>query len=247
MSWRPNANSKAIIKPYFDQITTEFERIIKTKNPTQAFLSSAKKEDFDKLDSAFAGSKNKEAKEILSELRLSWQIYQRFFTGKGYESNNLRGRLMKRNFMNYYNRAREKNSLPKVLFKFGANHMIRGMNYTEVFDIGNFVSEMADANGSKSFNLLVHPVSGTQNRWVPFIPDESLKRKPVSPKSSGFGDMSPFLKVADPEAWTLVDLRPLRNSLHYGKMKNLPKGFTEMVFGFDAVLLMPNVKASTNF
>ncbi len=243
----PDSKSKAIVKPYYDQITTEFERIIKTKNPSQAFLSSAKAEDFEKLDSAFANSKNKEALEILSELRLSWEIYQKYFTREGYNSNNLRARLMKRNFMNYYRKALQKEKMPKVIFKFGANHMTRGMNYTEVFDIGNFVSEIADSNGSKSFNLLVHATSGKQNRWFPFIPDESLKQKPVNAKDSGFADMNLFLEIADKKDWTLVDLKPFRNPLHYGKMKNLPKGFKEMVFGFDAVLLIPNVNASNYF
>ena len=155
--------------------------------------------------------------------------------------------LMKKHFMDYYNRVSHKKKLPKVLFKFGANHMTRGINYTKVYDIGNFVSELANANGSKSFNLLVIPTSGTQNRWVPFIPDESLKRKAIKGTDSSFGDISALVALSDGGKWKLVDLAPLRNPIHYRKVKNLPKGFLNLVYGFDAVLLLPNATASTNF
>ena len=244
-----NKESKAVANEYYEKTKDEFARIIKNKNPGLAFLASAKTEDFDKLDGAFKSNSNKEAKIILSELRESWEIYQKNFTGKGYESNLQRSLLMKRHFMAYYNEALAKQkSLPKVLFKFGANHVKRGKNYTNVYDIGNLAAELAIANNSASFHLLVLPISGTQNKYVPFLENVADKQKKiVIGEDSDMVDAKPFIEIAEAKDWTIVDLRPLRPLVHNGKLKQLPKGVADLIWGYDAILLMPNVKAATLF
>ena len=47
---------------------------------------------------------------------------------------------------------RERRHKPKVMFKFGASHMVRGMSYTQGLDIGTQVPELAEARGGKSFH-----------------------------------------------------------------------------------------------
>ena len=42
----PNEKAKSILKPYYDLAKTEYQRIVKTKNPTIAFLSSAQTRRF---------------------------------------------------------------------------------------------------------------------------------------------------------------------------------------------------------
>ncbi len=242
-----NDKARAIVKPYYDRTKSEFQLIVEKRNPGLAFLSSATTEDFDKLDSAFVGSKNKEAFEILSELRRSWEIYQKIFTGRGYESNQQRALLMKEHFMNYYEQAAKKEKMPKVLFKFGANHMTRGRNSINVFDIGNFASELANSNGLKSFHLLVVATSGTQNSYLPFLANDADKQKPIDANKDSFMGISHLLEIGDKGEWTIVDLRPLRPLIHSGRIKDLPDGFKDLVFSYDAVLLIPNVKASTHF
>lgn len=244
----PNEKAKNIVKEYYDNTKTEFKRVVETKNPTIMFLASAKAADFDKLNSAFAGSKNTEALEILSELRESAEIYDKNFTGKGYESNNQRAMLMKKHFTAYYKAAAKKESLPKVLFKLGANHVKRGRNFTNVYDIGNFVSELAASNSANSFHLLVIPTGGTQNTYVPFGGSEADKSKNFDAlKAYSFADVSPLLKISDAKEWSIVDLRPLRPLIHSKQLTDLPDGFADLVWSYDAVLLLPNVKASTYF
>ncbi|HUF04691.1 MAG TPA: hypothetical protein VMM38_11015 [Aridibacter sp.] len=241
-----DTRSRSIVRPFAEKASTEIDRIIASGNPSEAFLGSATDEDLEKLESAFKGTANSEAKEILEELRASRDIYRMFFTGKGYESNLERSRLMKGHFTSYYERAGGNARKPKVLFKFGSNHMTRARNYTNVFDIGSLASAIADGNGSSSFHLYVVATSGSQNRYIPFHKNEADKQKKIVPETS-FADLDPFLGIADKENWTLVDLRPLRPLIHGGKLKDLPRGFADLVWGFDAVLLMPNVKASTLF
>ena len=243
----PDAKAKQVVDEYYSKIKTEFARIIKSKNPQLAFLSSAKGEDFDKLDAAFKGA-SAEAKTILSELRQSREIYQKNFDGRGYDSNLQRSILMKRHFIAYYNNAaRLRKTPPRVLFKFGANHVKRGKNFTNVYDIGNFVSELAVSHGSTSFHLFVLPIGGTQNAYVPFLENVADKeKKVVITESSGFFDARPFLQTKEGKDWAVIDLRPLRPLVHSGKLK-LPRGFADLVWGFDAVLVMPETKASTLF
>lgn len=238
--------AKVTVKEYLDRANGEFDRVVASRNPTMMFLASAKSEDLDKLDAAFRGSKNKEALQILKELRLSSEIYSKIFTGRGYESNRQRSLLMKSHFMAYYNAAKQR-SLPKVLFKFGANHVKRGLNFTNVYDLGNFIAELADTNGTKSLHILVIATSGTQNSFVPFAGSDADKTKVIDPaKSNSFADISTLLKLAVGNDKYIIDLRPMRPMIGSGQLKNLPEGFAGLVWGYDAVVLLPNVRAAAN-
>lgn len=245
----PNKEAKMTANEYYEKTKDEMAQIVKSKNPGLAFLSSAKTEDFDKLDAAFKSDSNKESKMILSELRESWEIYQKNFMRRGYESNLQRSLLMKRHFMAYYNEALGKQkSPPKVLFKFGANHVKRGKNYTNVYDIGNMVAELAASNNSTSFHLFAVPLGGTQNKYLPFLQNDADKQKKIEiTEDSGEFDARILLEIAGTKDWTVVDLRPLRPLIHSGKLKQLPKGFDDLIWGYDAILLMPDVKAATLF
>ena len=243
----PNGSAKNVMRDYLDRAKTEFDRVVASRNPGEMFLASAKGEDFEKLDAAFRGSKNKEALQILKELRESTGIYSKIFTGRGYESNRQRSLLMKGHFMAYYNTAAKKETLPKVLFKFGSNHVKRGLNFTNVYDLGSLISELADTNGTKSLHILIIANGGTQNTFVPFAGSESDKAKKIDPvKANNFADIGPLLKLANENDKFVIDLRPLRPMIGSGQLKNLPDGFAGLVFGYDAVVLLPNVHAATN-
>jgi hypothetical protein len=183
------------------------------------------------------------------ELRESREIYKKNFEGAGYDSNLQRSILMKRHFMAYYNRAAaQRGTQPKVLFKFGANHVKRGRNFTNVYDMGNLVSELAAANGSASFHLFVLPLGGTQNSYVPFLANAADKEKKVEIReNSGAFDGRAFLQTKNGKDWAVIDLRPLRPLVSAGNIKDLPRGFADLVWGFDAILIIPETKAATLF
>jgi hypothetical protein len=46
--------------------------------------------------------------------------------------------------------------------KFGYNHMIRGANYFNVFDIGAMTDEIAALNGGGAFHIIVLPGPGSR-------------------------------------------------------------------------------------
>lgn len=243
----PNKQARALADEYYQKANSEFDRMIAEKDPGLAFLASAKKEDFDRLDAAFKTALP-EARTILTELRVSREIYRKNFERQNYESNLQRSLLMKKHFMAYYEEAlRLRRTPPKVLFKFGANHMRRGRNGTNVYDIGNFVAELAAARGSDSFHLFVLPISGTQNGYVPFLDNVADKQKKIETgENFSMFDARPFIEIVkDNSEWQVIDLRPIRPLIQNRRLTELPRGIADLVWAYDAILVMPKVRAAT--
>ncbi|MCG3158467.1 MAG: hypothetical protein DKINENOH_05111 [bacterium] len=245
----PNDEARKVVNEFYEKTRTEFDRMVESKNPGMVFLASAQKSDFEKLENAFGPQAPLQAREILFELKTSWEIYAKNFTGAGYESNAQRAGLMKKHFMSYYNQAlAQQGSPPRVLFKFGVYHIKKGRSYTNVYDIGNLAAELAEANSSHSFHLFVIGAAGTQNAYLPFVGNEADKNKKIDVTAAyDFADIKPFLAAADQKLWTLFDLRPLRPLLHAQTLGSLAPNTKELIWGYDAVLVMPQVRAATLF
>ncbi len=249
----PNRQARRVVEEYNQKAQTEFSRMVESKNPGIVFLASATEDDFKKLSAALNAKPGSEAAEILDELKESWEIYTKQFRGQVYEANNQRAQLIKRHFMRYYNEAlREEKSPPKVLFKFGMNHMMRGRNFINVFDVGSLVPHLAFTNGTKSFHLLVMGAGGTQNTYLPFVGNEADKNKKYDVvkvlKDYASADVKPLLAVAaEDKSWAVMDFRPLRPLITNRKMGKIDKGLEELIWGYDAVLIIPEVHAATLF
>jgi hypothetical protein len=107
--------------------------------------------------------------------------------------------LMKDLFHRYW----QKNGKPKVMLRFGRNHLHRGLDRRGVSTLGNFVAELAAANGLKAFNVAEFSGGG---------------------KISMGGQLVEFGELDDPAVAllassarypaTLFDLRPIRQALH---------------------------------
>lgn len=243
----PNDDARRVVEEFYEKTQTEFSRMVESKNPGLVFLASAQHADFEKLENAFGPQPPLEAQEILFELKTSWEIYVKNFSGAGYESNAQRAGLMKKHFMRYYQQAlAQEGNPPRVLFKFGVYHIKKGRSYTNVYDIGNLAAELA--NNSRSFHLFVLGASGAQNAYLPFVGNEADKNKKIDAVATyAFVDIKPFLAAADQNLWTVFDLRPLRPLLHAQKLGSLAPNTKELIWGYDAVLVMPQVRAATLF
>ena len=74
-----------------------------------------------------------------------------------------RERLMKTLFAaNYARAARTAAAPPKILLKFGAYHVYRGLNPVHGSGIGNYVAEFAEGQGAQSLHIYLMPVKGSQ-------------------------------------------------------------------------------------
>lgn len=246
----PDKAAREVIETYYRQVSTEAERLLQTKNPAALFVINAKKQDWEKLEAALRPKPDSEARKILQNLKIAQEIFlKKFVFGQIYESNRQRVELMKNQFMRRYRDAERKEKLPKTIFKFGAIHTKRGRSYENLYDLGSLAAGLADANGTKSFHMLILPVAGTVNLYRPFAGSEADKNKTFEAeafKPDESADIKPFLSLAAYETEPfVVDLRPLRPLLGAKKLVALEKGFEEIVWGYDAVLVIPQVTAST--
>jgi hypothetical protein len=112
--------------------------------------------------------------------------------------------------------------LPKVLLKFGHYHSIRGRSWSNVLSLGTFVSEFAKSNGMDSFHLSLYINNASGKYGV----------------LSSYSDFKPLADAAPHDKWTVIDLRPLRNYAHAGKLTDLNPEMRRIIFGFDAVLMI---------
>src|SRR5262249_46145609 len=108
------------------------------------------------------GEADRTLAQLMDDMILSARIYQPFVgvnTGLSvYAANLERETLMKRTFLALYRAA----GGPKVFFKFGANHMMRGLSQTQVPALASFVDDVAIAEGKRAFNLLILCGPGTK-------------------------------------------------------------------------------------
>lgn len=241
----PNEPARAVVREYAERTQHELARATASHNPSAAFIRTATPADFDRLDAAF-GRQNAEARDILRALRESAEIYQKNARGEIYANNLQRSQLLKRNFMAYYRAALRTDRQPRVFFKFGAAHVMRGRNYVNVYDLGNLVSELAASQGTTSFHLLVLAAGGAHNKYLPFVGNEADKRRPLIPaRVYGYGDLQAFVSLAATPGWQVVDLRPLRARISTRDLPTLPRGVLDILTGFDAVLLVDEAHPAT--
>lgn len=214
-------------------------------DPTAILMMNATPADFDALAAAFP--KKGEAARIIRELRESADIYQMWLRRQGYESNLTRSLLLKRNFVAYYDEAvRGGEAKPRVLLKFGLNHLMRGRTFVDVYDLGTFLPELAARNGMQAFHAVILARSGTANVFSPMSTDAGDRTKAYDPlQSRNFEfDATPFLAAAEGEAWTLLDLRPLRKLLATKKLA-VDDGAARIIWAYDVAVIVPVAHAAT--
>jgi hypothetical protein len=215
--------------------------MVANHDPMALLIVKATAADFADLRQGFDG---KEAKRIIDALEETWSIYAKNFSGDGYGNNSQRAALLKRNFAAAYGGAVAKGEkLPKVLLKFGATHMQRGRTVVDTYDLGSMLPELAAANGTRSFQLLVIPGGGTQNQWRPFSKNAADKTAPYNVDYAGI-DLEPVTSLAPQGQWTVFDLRAARPSLR--RIKGLPPRLVDVLWGYDAVLVIPEATAATD-
>jgi len=192
------------------------------------------------LRETFGPRPGSRAAELIDELYESALIYS-YYARAGEKSTpegvpvawfntSVRERAMRRHFMaNYRNAQRLDGKLPKVLVKAGSKHLVEGRTPgTYTFPIGNFFHELAASNGLEAVNVLMLPIQAGDGAKFEALPAE----------------LQVLLVSKDVGKPTLVDLRPLRNHFHAGRMFGLSgqalPNFRDLVYGADFALFLPS-------
>ncbi len=171
------------------------------------------------LDSLIRAIPQKYFKKVLNDIKLSKEIYN-------YGDNAGRASLMKSNFFNYYDAA-AKNE--KVFFKMGSNHLAKGINlYTQVYDIGNAVYELAERNKTKFANVYIMARYTTEKGK---IVDDLESEENENPKV--------FSKLYDKDKWILVDVSALKPKMKHDN--SLPHDAYQIIEKYDYVLVSPEI------
>jgi hypothetical protein len=212
-------------------------------NPGRILMFAGPESVLSDLREAWDPEPGSEPDRILSLMEATLRVNAHWGAGEILESNRERARWNKTQFARMWRSAGE----PRVLFKFGANHMLRGRNFTGVFDLGTLASELADAMGSRSFHLAVLAGRDTESAAM----DPTVME--YHPRPSGaqaeawaapFFDALEDLSGSGP-MWTIFDLRPLRPLAHAGLLEDLPDRLEAVIWGFDALLVLPDSRPAT--
>src|SRR6202795_2736576 len=93
---------------------------------------------------------DRESDTILRTLEESLAINAVARTGTAWDSSERRAQWMRNNLAARLREERGRAAPPKVMMKFGYNHMIRGANYVNIFDVGSMPDEVAALSGGRS-------------------------------------------------------------------------------------------------
>lgn len=189
------------------------------------------KEDLAELRRAMAGGPA-EATRLLDMLAMSFEIYTSRTDGPAiYRANDRRERYMKSRLVEEYDAARAAgDSLPRVLFKFGQWHAIRGvLNWGFIQPLGTFVSELAHREGMESLHIWTGLVNEPGRFWTLFD----------SP------DYVSLARAGSTDRWWVVDLRKIRPLVAAGAVEGVNEEMRRVIFGFDLALLIGNGNRAT--
>lgn len=187
--------------------------------------------------------RNREADWILDTLEETLEINRHWVQGEGWLSNQRRSEFIRANFVRHWRDAAKKKNSPKVMAKFGASHLVRGRNMSEVYDLGSLLPEIAAMRGEHSFSVMVLP--GTNTMTAVLNPVNWTYVQAPGKDSYGQGVES-ITGAAFADAFTLIDLRPLRAFMSARAANDHP-ALARVIHGFDMMLVMTGSTPSVAF
>ncbi len=206
-----------------------YDQILSEKKQDGVWLINQTSESWEALE---ALTKDQLTKDMISELKISQEIYQMNFTGKHQQNNQARVD----HFVKWFEKN-DKDSEGKVMIKMGAGHVMKGESIFDVYDLGDY---LAKKENKQTFHLGLVQTSGFQNAYIPFR-DKSALNSPVNVGMfKGFLD---FVSTIIPdEGFVVLDTR-----VFHSKINELPEDpvVRKLLGGFDALLIFPNATAST--
>ena len=231
----PDATARRVADSAIGIADSALERGMREQNPGLITMFGGDSALFSRLRAAYRPRPGSEADRILTLMDSTLYINRLFLAGKGYESNLSRSRLLKRQFWRLYDSTRAATGKePKVLLKFGASHLQRGPNFTNTYDLGSLLSELAEKDGGEALSIYVVGGPGTQRAQIDprYMTSTAIPVQALAPAWA-----KPFADAADPERWTLYDLRALR-SMGTRRLGALPPQVQQIILGFDAMVVL---------
>ncbi len=199
--------------------------------------------DFDALAAQFKGQE--EALNIIAELKESAAIYQLWMSGRNYENNARRARLLAKNFLAAYKGAAEPQ--PKILFKMGVEHVALGTTTVNTVDLGTLATSIARTNGQTALRIAFLPIGGQNTVFAP-KPGNPAAVQTYEAKEAKefFASIGLDEAAVSKEGWTLVPLEPIRQTLDTKGIDALKPFSRFALLGYDYVITTANAKAGVS-
>ncbi len=211
-------------------------------NPSQLFAWSAPDSVFTALREAFGSRLPARASAIIDLFETTARINRLFLSGRSYESNLMRSAFLRRNFMQLWEGALVSGATPRVLFKFGGNHMMRGLNYTHAVDIGSAASVVAEARGERVYSVLVLGGAGTTSARLNPIKGAY---EPTGAAEIDARNLA-WLKPAVPQdGWVVFDMHAVRLQYLRGR-QTLTSEQDRFLHAYDAIVVLGGSTPGTN-
>lgn len=220
-------------------------RNAQTRNPDHLFLLAEDPALVSALRAAWPNPDHL-SDAIMRTLEESLAIETAERTGGMWPYMQRRVQWMRSNLATRLKEDEKRGSRPKVMMKFGYNHMIRGANYVNVFDVGAMTDEVALLSGDRAFHILVLPGAGSQQ--AVFGPGRSFV--PIS--SDEFDDfragdqrLTRVLSNASATGHEVINLRALRPLAMRG-LESWNADVVKTIYGYDAAVIWKGARASTS-
>lgn len=202
------------------------------------YLATTGSETYTDLRAVFERNRHVEALAIVDAMLLSNTIYRPFVhrTGDIYSANLTRENYMKRNFLDHFNRNEARDGQPpRVFFKFGANHMMRGHSTTNVPALGGFLVEWGRTRNFGVVNVMIDCIGGES---------VDVRSGVTSPcQSYILEDDSLIRSIVGDQPLVLIDLRPLRAQIR--SRTEIDRASQDLIFAFDYYLAVADVEPAT--
>ena len=183
---------------------------------------------------------------ILRTLEESLAIHTVARTGSAWASSERRAQWMRGNLASYLREERARGSSPKVMLKAGYNHMIRGANYVNVFDVGAMADEVAALDGARAFHVIVLPGPGSRQAVMgPGRSFTSVSSDEFDEFRAGDNRLTRVLANADAAGHEVIDLRALRPLAMRG-LEGWNADVVRTIHGYDAAVIWKGAHASTS-
>jgi hypothetical protein len=191
-------------------------------------------------------SPDRESDIILRTLEESLAINAVARTGTAWDSSERRAQWMRSSLAARLNEERRRGPLPKVMLKAGYNHMIRGPNYVNIFDVGSMTDEVAALDGGRAFHVIVLPGPGSRQAVLgPGRSFASVSSDEFDEFKAGDQRLTRVLSSATATGHEVIDLRALR-SLAMRGLESWNADVVRTIHGYDAAVIWKGAHASSS-
>ena len=184
--------------------------------------------------------RDQEAETILNTLEETLEINKLWVERKPWESNARRAAHFRSNFLQHWEGLATRKGGPKIVVKLGASHLVRGRNMVGTFDLGTLLPEIAALHGEETLSLLVLPGAGSMTAVL----DPTTWTFREAPGKDGYAvGVEAVTAAAYDDAFTLIDLRPLRQHITPRVAKS-HGDLARIIHGFDMMLIFTGSTAA---